>query len=187
MCHDTLDEIKFKKPTYHQIVSVFLRFLYYFYFYLANTGGCRLTQPLSGGYRTPDYMNTNYMSIQVWGQGKGQVHHTLHLLGPAQRPSTERGSMPPWYCVHEQVLGSPGQCQRPKVPCLGSNMLTMLATSVSLLLQFLTYSCIRWERASKHMCHLAHWRGKSKCAPTVPEMTGHNLPLENLPPTWQQT
>ena len=56
---------------------------------------------------TSDYMNLNYMSIQVMGAERGQVQHTLHLLGPAQRPPTEPGSMSPRHCVCEQALGSP--------------------------------------------------------------------------------
>lgn len=58
-------------------LSLLCRFLYYFYFYLANISGCWLTQPLATGYRTLGYiqLSSNYISIQDVG-GKGMAGHT---------------------------------------------------------------------------------------------------------------
>lgn len=100
----------------------------------------------------PDYRNPNCMSIRVRGASEGAgPAHTLPSPSRTHPKTTHRARQ----CVPQQALGSPGspelEVRCPQVPHLGSNILTMLATSISPLSQCLTYASVRKKRQQVSM------------------------------------
>lgn len=114
------------------------------------------------------------MSIHVRGarEGAGPAHTSPSSSRTCPK-TTHRARQHVPKTHTPQALGSPGfglvvSC--PQVPHLGSNILTMLATSISpVMVSHLCFGQIK-ETASAHVTWL-----------TAREMASHSLPLESLP------